>query len=37
MIDAATSFNIEAQIIGRVEASDKKELLIKYKDEEIRY
>ncbi len=37
MIDAAKSFNIEAQIIGRVEASDKKELLIKYKGEEISY
>lgn len=37
MIDAAKQFNIEAQIIGRVEASEKKELVIKLKDEEIRY
>ncbi len=37
MIEAAKSFNIDAQIIGRVEASDKKELLIKYKGEEIIY
>lgn len=37
MIDVAQSFNIDAQIIGRVEASDKKKLLIKYKGEEIRY
>ena len=37
MIDAARSFDINAQIIGRVEASDKKELLIKYKGEEIKY
>lgn len=37
MIDAAKQFNIDAQIIGRVEASDKKELVIKLKDEEIRY
>jgi phosphoribosylformylglycinamidine cyclo-ligase len=37
MIDVAKAFNIEAQIIGRVEASDKKELLIQYKGEEIRY
>jgi phosphoribosylformylglycinamidine cyclo-ligase len=37
MIDAAQSFNIDAQLIGRVEASDKKELLIKYKGEEIQY
>ena len=29
IIDAAKSFNIDAQIIGRVEASDKKELIIK--------
>jgi phosphoribosylformylglycinamidine cyclo-ligase len=28
MIDASTKFNIDAQIIGRVEASDKKELVI---------
>ncbi len=37
MIDAAKGFNIDAQIIGRVEASEKKELVIKLKDEEIRY
>ena len=37
MIEAARSFDINAQIIGRVEASDKKELLIKYKGEEIKY
>ncbi len=37
MIDAAKQFNIDAQIIGRVEASEKKELVIKLKDEEIRY
>jgi phosphoribosylformylglycinamidine cyclo-ligase len=37
MIDAAKQFNIDAQIIGRVEAAEKKELLIKLKDEEIRY
>ena len=37
MIEAAQSFNIEAQIIGRVAASDKKELLIQYKGEEITY
>lgn len=37
MIDAATAFNIEAQIIGRVEASDKKELEIVVGDEKIVY
>lgn len=37
MIDAAKSFGIDAQVIGRVEAADKKELIIKLKDEEIRY
>ena len=37
MIEAARSFNINAQVIGRVEASDKKELLIIYKGEEIKY
>ncbi len=37
MIAAAQSFNIDAQIIGRVEAAVKKELLIKYKGEEIHY
>ena len=37
MIEAARSFDINAQVIGRVEASDKKELLIIYKGEEIKY
>ncbi|MEI7735700.1 MAG: AIR synthase-related protein [Ferruginibacter sp.] len=37
MIDAAKKFNIDAQIIGRVEASDKKELEIHLKDEIIKY
>ncbi len=35
IIDAAKSFNIDAQIIGRVEASEKKELMIKTKKEEM--
>ncbi|MBC7887663.1 MAG: phosphoribosylformylglycinamidine cyclo-ligase [Ferruginibacter sp.] len=37
MIAAAKAFNIEAQVIGRVEANDKKELVIRLKDEEIVY
>ena len=37
MIAAANAFGIAAQIIGRVEASDKKELVIKVKGEEIVY
>lgn len=37
MIATAKQFNIDAQIIGRVEASDKKELLIKLPAEEIVY
>lgn len=37
MIAAAKTFNIDAQIIGRVEANDKKKLVIKLKDEEIVY
>jgi len=37
MIDAATAFNIDAQIIGRVEESTKKELLIVLPGEEIHY
>ena len=37
MIAAAQSFNIEAQVIGRVEPNDKKELIITLKGEEIVY
>ncbi len=37
MITAATEFGIAAQVIGRVEDADKKELVIKLKDEDIRY
>jgi phosphoribosylformylglycinamidine cyclo-ligase len=37
MIAAATEFGIAAQVIGRVAESDKKELVIKLKDEEIYY
>ena len=37
MIEAANKFGIAAQIIGRVEESDKKELVIRLKDEEIIY
>ena len=37
MIDAAKQFNIAAQIIGRVEESDKKELVIQVKGEDIVY
>lgn len=37
MINAAETFGIAAQIIGRVEASDKKELLIKLGNEEIHF
>ena len=37
MIATANEFGIAAQVIGRVEASDKKELVIKLKEEEIRY
>jgi phosphoribosylformylglycinamidine cyclo-ligase len=37
MIETANGFGIAAQIIGRVEASDKKELIIKIKGEEILY
>ncbi len=37
MIDAARSFGIDAQVIGRVEAADTKELLIKVNDEDIWY
>ncbi len=35
IVDAAKQFNIEAQIIGRVEARDKKELVIKTKKGEM--
>lgn len=37
MIAAANEFGIAAQVIGRVEESEKKELVIRLKDEEIRY
>ena len=37
IIDLAGSFGIDAQVIGRVEASDKKQLVIKTKEEEIIY
>jgi len=37
MIEAANQLNIDAQIIGRVEAGEKKELVIKLKEEEIIY
>lgn len=37
MIDAARSFGIDAQVIGRVEAADTKELLIKVNAEDIWY
>ena len=37
MIAAANEFGIAAQVIGRVEEGEKKELIIKLKDEEIRY
>jgi phosphoribosylformylglycinamidine cyclo-ligase len=37
MMEVAQSFKIDAQIIGRVETSDKKELLIQYKGEDIKY
>jgi len=37
MIAAANEFGIAAQVIGRVEESETKELVIKLKDEEIRY
>jgi phosphoribosylformylglycinamidine cyclo-ligase len=37
MINTANSFGIAAQIIGRVEASDKKDLIIKIKGTEIKY
>lgn len=37
MIDAANKFKIDAQVIGRVEAAVKKELVIKLPEEEIVY
>jgi phosphoribosylformylglycinamidine cyclo-ligase len=37
MIKAANGFGIAAQVIGRVEEGSKKELVIRLKDEEIRY
>jgi phosphoribosylformylglycinamidine cyclo-ligase len=37
MIDAANGFGIAAQIIGRVEEGEKKELVIKIKNAEINY
>jgi phosphoribosylformylglycinamidine cyclo-ligase len=36
-IDAARKLGIEAQVVGRVEASEKKELILKLKDEEVVY
>ena len=37
MIATAKSFNIDAQVIGKVEVSNEKKLVIKLKDEEIVY
>ncbi|MBK6635111.1 MAG: phosphoribosylformylglycinamidine cyclo-ligase [Chitinophagaceae bacterium] len=37
MIAAANEFGIAAQVIGRVEEADKKELVIRLKDAEIKY
>ena len=37
LIAAGNEFGIAAQIIGRVEESEKQELLIQLKDEEIMY
>ncbi len=37
MIEAANKFGIDAQVIGRVEESGKKELVIRLKEEEIKY
>ncbi len=37
MIDAAKQFDINAKIVGRVEASEKKELVLKVNDKEIIY
>ncbi|NCU05831.1 MAG: phosphoribosylformylglycinamidine cyclo-ligase, partial [Chitinophagaceae bacterium] len=35
LISISKSFGVDAQVIGRVEASEKKELVIKLKDEEL--
>jgi phosphoribosylformylglycinamidine cyclo-ligase len=35
LIDISKSFGVDAQVIGRVEESEKKELVIKLKDEEL--
>jgi len=37
IVATAASFNLDAQVIGRVEEAPKRELLIKLKEEEIRY
>lgn len=37
MIDTANTFNIDARVIGRVEESSKKELLIKLDEQELLY
>ena len=37
MINTAIKYNVDAQVIGRVEASEKKELIIRLKEEEIVY
>jgi phosphoribosylformylglycinamidine cyclo-ligase len=37
MINAAKHFNIDAKVIGRVETSDKKTLILKVKDKQIIY
>jgi phosphoribosylformylglycinamidine cyclo-ligase len=37
MIAAAKEFNIEAQVVGRVEPSDKKELVLVQRDKQIEY
>jgi len=37
VIETSASFNIDAQIIGRIEASDKKELVITTENGELRY
>jgi phosphoribosylformylglycinamidine cyclo-ligase len=37
LINISKSFGVDAQVIGRVEASEKKELLIKFKDEELMF